>query len=506
MRCVVLTLLVLAAPLAQATERDFLRVTCIPDARYFALEHKLIETSDEQAEPATPALRQAWRRNGLHEPDNLRVECHLPDSTYTATAKANRSRSGEVCDIELTLRWNDETWLDQVKIGPSCSDGGSLDSLEVYDGATVHRRPQAMKLCMSAGGMSPPHRHCEAFQPHPTQTSTRMLKQDDLEKYLAARAALKPGASAGGGFQRDARSLNQFLAVTTPCEFPGLALPPDAQVHVLINLPSRTLPFGIEPMRTRAYAADVHVNLPGRRVALVLIGGSGPTVYDLRWTRGTEIVAVASMGPRAAFAGLPKTVPAFSAHQGSGSACKYVSVSPGFPASEKAEVAAFVQQMYGRDPVSVTHHQYQQPAVLGEKAATSDYLQSREITVDSFAERRAELAGANGLERAVRDGLIRKADAQDASAWLAAWKAANAAKAARFKVSDAELLRYINLYDAYVVDKAFRYPPGMTQVAATFFVPKGRARPVGEPGHSIVYDFNNGSCSAAQRSLCQPFN
>ena len=325
--------------LSHGAGSDFLRIVCVPEARYFSVEYKYADSEDEgdteglsQAE--IKAQKRAWKRNGFYDPAAIDYECSLPESTYRLTSTQSRSRVGDACDTALTLKWNDEVWLDNVKIGPVCANDVSFDSFEIWDGRRTERKPRSMMLCMDNPYFSPDTgtRHCEPFQPHPTQKHVQILTQKDLGEYLDARAASHQPSSPADGWRRDTRSLNGFLSVRYPCEFPELRLPSDAVIDVLINGTTRDLPFGIDPADSRAYVGDVYVNLPGKRVALVMVGNSGPTVWNFHWTPSTEIVAVAAMASsKLGFAGLPKGTPIFSGHFGSGTACKYFSASPGFP-------------------------------------------------------------------------------------------------------------------------------------------------------------------------------
>jgi len=500
-------LVLLVSALSPAAGGDFVRIACVPEARYFSVEHRYLESEDDLDEPSPTerkAQAEAWRRAGFHELAGLDFECRLPESTYRVTTRNPQSRPGAAaCNLAVTLKWHDEVWLDRVHLGPACGGDRYLESFEIWDSRRAERQPGSMTLCMLAPGDVQGGRLCEEFVPHPTQSHVQVVTQTDLEEYLAARAG---SATASGGWQRDARNLNKFLFVRFPCGFQGLQLPGDAVIHVLINGRTRKLPFGIAPADSRAYVGDVYVNLPGKRVALVMVGNSGPTVWNFHWTRGTEIVAVAAMASSTLhFAGLPEGVPVFSGHFGGGTACKYFSASPGFPEREKREVAAFVERMYQRPADATAHFQFRAHASAGELLPPAQYVQSAEVTVESFATAASELIGPKGLEKLEAEGAIRKATSQDAEAWLAAWKAAHPGR--RFAAPDKELLNHVNLWMAYVVQKPFRYPTGLFGGdQAAFFVPKGAARPTGELGHSVIYDLNGGVCFATRQSRCEPFN
>lgn len=52
------------------------------------------------------------------------------------------------------------------------------------------------------------------------------------------------------------------------------------------------------------------------------------------------------------------------------------------------------------------------------------------------------------------------------------------------------------LHNGYVVLKPMRIPAGLYGAhSATFIVPRGVARPEGNPGHSRILDYNTMTCS-----------
>ncbi|MFY0573279.1 hypothetical protein ACN28S_01935 [Cystobacter fuscus] len=52
------------------------------------------------------------------------------------------------------------------------------------------------------------------------------------------------------------------------------------------------------------------------------------------------------------------------------------------------------------------------------------------------------------------------------------------------------------MYNEYVVLRPMTFPAGLYGAnSAVFFVPKGTERPRGNPGGSVVYDFNDMSCT-----------
>jgi hypothetical protein len=102
-----------------------------------------------------------------------------------------------------------------------------------------------------------------------------------------------------------------------------------------------------------------------------------------------------------------------------------------------------------------------------------------------------------GLLEAVLAGELRKATADDQAAWATTvvpmMPPKDAPPVARQAPVQPPLPRLAN---AYVVLKAFRFPVALYgNDAATFLIPKGVPAPIGNPGHSTVWDFNTGLCS-----------
>ena len=111
--------------------------------------------------------------------------------------------------------------------------------------------------------------------------------------------------------------------------------------------------------------------------------------------------------------------------------------------------------------------------------------------------------GANTvLQRAVREGVLRKATASDLSAWRDAYLTNKYTKK-NLSVPDGEdaMIGTVEVSNAYVVLAKFGLPWGTSGTnRAVFFVPKGAPFPAGEIGLSAIYDFETlrATCTAAR--------
>src|SRR5262245_15494376 len=70
---------------------DFVRTTCLPEARYFRFEHTPIVASsvllDTRFDEEKRRLRLlAWKKEGYNEARDLQYECQLPESLYIVFA------------------------------------------------------------------------------------------------------------------------------------------------------------------------------------------------------------------------------------------------------------------------------------------------------------------------------------------------------------------------------------------------------------------------------------
>jgi hypothetical protein len=122
---------------------DFVRITCIPEARYFRIEYApisgsaaLLETQSDDKQRSQRML--AWKKHGYYEATNLQYECRLPESTYNISAVQTPESEHGMCmaapQITLSLFRNGIPILDKVIFGNDCFGGPTVVSTEVTDG------------------------------------------------------------------------------------------------------------------------------------------------------------------------------------------------------------------------------------------------------------------------------------------------------------------------------------------------------------------------------------
>lgn len=276
------------------------------------------------------------------------------------------------------------------------------------------------------------------------------------------------------------------------CELPGLDLPADTLVYAAGNYGGRELDVQIDQSGHQATQFDLLVNSPNRPVVL-LLGAYEPSIWNIGWTAGTQILAVLAVGyHRQVVAGLPAETPLRTSSYEDKGPCGYLYVDD----EQRGKLNPLAQRVFKRN-VDLVYQVGNGAMVLGEplpKGAVQ--LTSPDSPPDSFVDDSLPKAGPAGLAEAVEKGLMRPAEAAD----IAAWQAIVTAKANKLAqdlppMATPSERPQMFMHNAYVLLKAQRLPAGLYGAhLATFFLPKGVPYPEGELGHSTLYDFNTESC------------
>lgn len=297
------------------------------------------------------------------------------------------------------------------------------------------------------------------------------------------------------------------------CRLPWTTLPENTEVFAATSLgASRPAGFAIDQSGSEAQIIEAIVNAPGRSVALML-SYTVPTIWQLRWTPGTDIQAVwVSGAERNVVAGLPRGVPVLETVRKDTSACgSFVWYRDNF---EQAD--ALANMAFGR-PVSQrfksvgtqlgivlegVNDRPPPPFVIGAPLAPgAKTLSSNDNPPASFVDPLGERVGTAGLRALVKAGALRTARRAEYTEWLQRWRAkqdvppVEDSATAAMKGSD-------ELASTFVVNRALKLPARLHGAhAATFIVPVGIPLPEGDLGHSTVLDMNTLTCRG---SSCPP--
>lgn len=273
------------------------------------------------------------------------------------------------------------------------------------------------------------------------------------------------------------------------CGFTDAKFPAEFSVYAAGAYSGRVTSYQIDQSGHQATQMDVAVNQRDKPVVLIL-GAYEPTIWNVGWTSGTNIVAVLIGGyHRQVITGISKSTPVLVSSYDNKGPCGYFYVAQ----DGNSRINPLSKQIFGRG-VEMIYPANDGRIVVGRSIAANDTLVSSSDfpSAASFHVEGAPMAGSAGLEDAIRKGVLRKATQQDTEAWVAALAAEatheDIPPAAGQAVSGT---RAFSVFNGYVVLKPFVYPAGLYGGnSATFFIPRGVPKPTGNPGHSIVYDFN----------------
>jgi hypothetical protein len=485
---------------------DFIRITCIPETRYFEVEYKSVpgDAVFIGAGFEKKAIQQRlkiWRKHGYYDPSALLYECKLPDSTYLVTSiqppGSERGMCGAEPRITLNFSRNGDTWLNNVTFGSDCFGGPTVTQIAIRDGQEGWDSRTA-DLCIASPNVP---EFCEFLM---GIYDVFPLSQDDIDRYIAAISPQKL-SSASDELPKRKLSLSEFKQGT--CSFPDLRLPTETIVYAIGDYGDLGTPLGyqIDQSGHEARRIDITVNEPNRPVVLML-GAYEPMVWNIDWTPTSKIMAVLASGEhRQAVSGLPKDTPLlisyYSWKVGKIGPCKSFYVIPESSSNKPSKdpsrehdrnknlkiINQLAKDVFGRLPEYILTPNKDGKVIVGKHLPIgTKTVTSNDTPPDSFLNPKAPLAGAAGLSDAVNKGILRKATAEDAKAW----EKGRPIDITGNKSTSPEL------WNAYVVLKQFVYPSGLYGAnAATFYVPHGVPLPEGDRGHSTVYDFGSKECT-----------
>jgi len=322
----------------------------------------------------------------------------------------------------------------------------------------------------------PQKNHTKTTPSHKAPTLTAIEKRRlDIPsppvKKLQEHPSLKPSYSA--------QQKNSF-----ECMYPELSIPSDLVIYGTESYSGRKTNFQIDQSGHTATQFDITVNRPYKPVALML-SSYEPSIWNIKWTAETNIVAIwASGNHKQVISGVPSHVPTFTRYSGK-TPCIKGSTYP-----KEYQLQMLSQQLFNKPIDQFVQGNNTGNVLLGSRTSPSTrLLTNMNKPPKSFRDKTAPLAGKAGLKEAKSKGLIRYATAHDKQLWDQAVSLKNNRKSPSG-------LHTIGRNYGYVVLKEFTYPAGLYGAhMSLFYIPKGVPTPSGNPGHSVVYNFNTLVCS-----------
>ncbi|HYG05639.1 MAG TPA: hypothetical protein VD865_04415 [Stenotrophomonas sp.] len=276
------------------------------------------------------------------------------------------------------------------------------------------------------------------------------------------------------------------------CSALAAALPADTLVYAAGAYGGRPLNYQIDKKSNHeATRIDVSVDEPEKPVALML-GAYEPTVWNIGWTPRTRIAAVLVSGyHHQVVAGLPASVPQLVGSHDDDGPCPYFYVSQ----DKLAALNPIAQQAFQRKVTRA--YLARNGAVSVGSGSGGAMVTDASRSPEGFRIADMPLAGEAGLRDALTKGLIREATRADVDGWQRAFSARNAADLPPLSGGDSFTSRGAGTpWHTYVVVQPMQLPAGLHGAhSAVFIVPRGVARPTGDPGHSRILDYNTMSCA-----------
>lgn len=123
-----------------------IRITCIPEMRYFEFEYKQLSSeatewvlsgyevqenpqTEKRIEKRIKKHLKVLKRYGLFDAQKLQYECKLPQSTYTLTG-GDYYGDG----ITVSLTHNGGPFISDVLVGPNRFGKPSIDQVSIFEG------------------------------------------------------------------------------------------------------------------------------------------------------------------------------------------------------------------------------------------------------------------------------------------------------------------------------------------------------------------------------------
>jgi hypothetical protein len=135
------------------TTRDFVRMSCVPEAGLLDIEYRGLHDSVAGSPNAQTERDAALERAGFHNPRGLKFSCQLGDITYSVSS-AQDETSERMCgaspEVYLTVTRGGSKFLSDVIFGDSCHQLPSVMRVTVGDGPQSWRGRET-QVCYATG-------------------------------------------------------------------------------------------------------------------------------------------------------------------------------------------------------------------------------------------------------------------------------------------------------------------------------------------------------------------
>lgn len=283
------------------------------------------------------------------------------------------------------------------------------------------------------------------------------------------------------------KEATSFQGVRSTCSFPEVAFPEKYRIYGAGNYAGRKLNIQIDSHGSQATQFDIAVNSPDEPVALVL-GAYDPAIWNISWTKGTKILAVAVTGyDRQIVIGTPPETPILISLYGPPCEGTYI-IRGNIDALNRLSNKVFKRETDG------LYLSVDGKSVVGAPIKAGEQLLTSNVTsLSDFIDKSSPPSGPSAIKKAITEGVLRPSHKEERQEWIRRWAekwpTRNSTQKGNF-ASHPEISAA-----SYVILKPFRIPAGLSGGnSAVFFLPDGVQFPEGDIGGAMLYDFNTMSC------------
>lgn len=135
------------------TMKDFVRISCVPEAGLLELEYRRLHDSVAVSQNPPTERDAVLERAGFHSPRGLKFSCELGATVYTVSSMQDEP-SERMCggspEIYLSVMRGDSKILSDTVFGDSCHQLPSVTRITVGDGKQSWRGRET-QVCYSPG-------------------------------------------------------------------------------------------------------------------------------------------------------------------------------------------------------------------------------------------------------------------------------------------------------------------------------------------------------------------
>ncbi|MGL1921095.1 MAG: EF-hand domain-containing protein [Hyphomicrobiales bacterium] len=280
------------------------------------------------------------------------------------------------------------------------------------------------------------------------------------------------------------------------CKFKNLSFPNNLLVYSMNGSNGREIQPQVGPSGQHTQV-DIVVNEPGKSVALLLAAHNG-VIWSINRTEGTKIHSVVVSGlKKQVIVGIDAETPVLIHTKYDEVNCNWFSIY----AKGRVKPNTIAMAYFGKPVSKIFKINKRGYTIMGSQDYNANNLLSSDFsTPEKFTATLIPLSGKAGIETGIKDGFLKLANEDDIRVWEE--KFGRKRKTVMFTRTDenGKLTLHKGVLSMYVVLKNYAIPTGLYGAnAVKFLVPKGVNMPLGNGGHSAIFNFNDLTCSG---SLC----